>query len=180
MLHIAPLQLSYKQNKDQKYQQKGFVECLCFIICDEQSTSTFHCFANWQKELFFEAERRFHHSRVKSRGRKSHCIIHLHDRTHTHSTNCEQRREISFGHVAKPLSLLILMAEVFFFSSLLSVCLFSPPSPFLFSWMLRAGLGPRLPGRHSDILPLYLCGMSPKEKETPLPTHSDTLLPPPC
>lgn len=43
----------------------------------------------------------------------------------------------------KPLNLLILMAEVFF---LLSVCFFS----FLFSWMLWAGLGPRLPGRLSD------------------------------
>ena len=43
----------------------------------------------------------------------------------------------------KPLNLLILMAEVFFS---LSVCFFF----FLFSWMLWAGLGPRLPGRLSD------------------------------
>lgn len=58
-------------------------------------------------------------------------------------TNTKLKREINFRHVVEPLNLLILMAEVFFS---LSVCFFS----FLFSWLLRVGLGPRLPGRHSD------------------------------
>lgn len=86
----------------------------------------------------------YHFEEESSEGWVS-CIVLLHSvAVHTlRHTNTKLKREINFRHVVEPLNLLILMAEVFFS---LSVCFFS----FLFSWLLRVGLGPRLPGRHSD------------------------------
>lgn len=77
-------------------------------------------------------------------------------------TNSDMRREINFRHVAQPLNLLILMAEVFF-----SLCLFFFFLSVFLAALSRAGAkAARQALRQSD-LPLYLCGIS-----TPLPPHT--------
>lgn len=110
-----------------------------------------HCHQMWLKNQHFNNclntfcalwSQSFWRGKQRRMGKKS-SIVLLHSvAIHTlRHTNTKLKREINFRHVVEPLNLLILMAEVFF-----SLCFFS----FLFSWLLWVGLGPRLPGRHSD------------------------------